>query len=143
MWKLKGKAGRPAVSASWQGYDYLDLVPRKLVEAAPSSDGGAVSLLVPRYRDAIWGRLLQPRLGPGKRFVKVPLEARGAALWTAIDGQRTVRDLVPVVGEVAPDDLDNLPRRVCLFVQAMADNGFIALDRPAPAGQAAGSAETT
>lgn len=106
--------------------DYLDLVPRRLVEAESAPDGTVV-LLVPRYRDAVWGRLLQPRLGPRKRHLRVPLESRGAALWAAVDGRRTVRELVEAVRAAAPADREDLPRRVCLFVQAMADNGFLSV----------------
>lgn len=115
--------------------DYLDLVPRRLVEAVPEPDaGGKVILLVPRYRDAVWGRLLQPRLGPGKRFVRLPIEARGAALWTAIDGRRSVRELLPAVAAASPDDEADLPRRTCLFIQAMVDNGFLAIGPASPTG---------
>lgn len=113
--------------------DYLDLVPRRLVESE-SEEGGQVVLLAPRYRDAVWGRLLQPRLGPGKRFVRVPLEARGAALWRAVDGRRSVRELVAIVGEAAPGDGQDLARRTCLYVQALVDNGFLAVDVAGPAG---------
>jgi hypothetical protein len=70
----------------------------------------------------------------------VPLEARGAALWQAVDGHRSVRDLVAVVGAATPGDGEDLARRVCLYVQALADNGFLALAEP-PAGGVAGSCE--
>ncbi|MBK8166210.1 MAG: PqqD family protein [bacterium] len=109
--------------------DYLDLVPRRLVEAEAGASGQVV-LLVPRYRDPFWGRVLQPYLGPGKRHVRVPLDTRGAALWEEVDGRRSVRDLVGAVGAVAHGDSQDLPRRVCLYVQALADNGFLALDEP-------------
>lgn len=112
-------------AASPQG-DYLELVPRRLVESEAGPDG-AIVLLVPRYRDAVFGRLLQPRLGARKRHLRVPLEACGAALWAAVDGRRSVRQLVEAVRAAAPDDQEDLPRRVCLFVQAMVDNGFLAL----------------
>jgi hypothetical protein len=118
--------------------DYLDLVPRRAVEAV-EEPGGRFVLLMPRYRDAVWGRLLQPRLGPGKRYVRVPLEARGAALWAAVDGRRSVRELVEAVRPVTAGDEDDLERRVCLYVQAMVDNGFLALGPSGPAGEAAGS----
>ncbi|MBK7770284.1 MAG: hypothetical protein IPI48_07095 [bacterium] len=138
MFGRKSSAERSRKTSAWEGVDYLDLVPRRVVEAAPAEADRVVALLVPRYRDAIWGRLLQPRLGPGKRYVRVPLEARGAAVWNATDGVRTVRDLVPFVNAVAPDDSEDLPRRVCLFVQAMVDNGFIAVERPGAGGNGAG-----
>lgn len=145
-WPGKRGGGSP-----WDGVDYLDLVPRPLVEAeVPATDLAAdkvgdaaadrVVLLVPRYRDALWGRLVQPRLGPQKRFVRVPLEARGSALWRAMDGRRPVRDLLPVVAALETGEVADLPTRVCLYVQSLADNGFIALERPE--GSRRGSAET-
>lgn len=125
----------------WDGVDYLDLVPRALVAAEePDASAPPVVLLVPRYRDAVWGRLVQPRLGPRKRYVRVPLEARGSALWRAMDGRRPVRDLLEAAAAAEPGDHADLPRRVCQYLQALADNGFIALDRPA--GPGGGSSET-
>ena len=118
--------------------DYLDLVPRRAVEAV-EEPGGRFVLLMPRYRDAVWGRLLQPRLGPAKRHVRVPLEARGAALWAAVDGRRSVRELVEAVRPVTAGDEGDLERRVCLYVQAMVDNGFLALGPAGPAGKPQGS----
>jgi hypothetical protein len=145
-WPGKRGGGSP-----WDGVDYLDLVPRRLVEsempaaAAASDVAGDVAtdrvvLLVPRYRDALWGRLVQPRLGPAKRYLRVPLEARGSALWQAIDGRRPVRDMLEVVAALESGEVADLPTRVCLYVQSLADNGFIALDRPE--GLRGGSAET-
>jgi hypothetical protein len=90
-------------------------------------------LLVPRYRDGLWGRLIQPRLGPAKRFVRVPLEARGSALWRAMDGQQSVRDLLATASAAAPGDEEDLARRVCLYVQNLADNGFVRLAGAGPA----------
>lgn len=142
---------RRRAAVDWDGVDYLDLVPRPLVAAeTPPADAGEpgaggsevtcdqVVLLVPRYRDAIWGRLVQPRLGPRKRYMRVPLEPRGSALWRAMDGRRTVRDLVEIVREASAGDETGLPRRVSLYVQSMVDNGFVELDHGRNAGPQAG-----
>ncbi len=117
--------GRRGGAATWDGVDYLDLVPTRLVAFEERPEDGQVVLLVPRYRDALWGRLLQPRLGPRKRFVRVPLEARGSALWRGMDGRARVRDLLPAAAAAAPGDGDDLARRVCLYLQALVDNGFV------------------
>lgn len=90
-------------------------------------------LLVPRYRDGLWGRLIQPRLGPAKRYVRVPLEARGSALWRAMDGQQTVRGLLAAASAAVPGDDEDLAHRVCLYVQNLADNGFVRLAGVGPA----------
>ncbi len=131
MGLFKGKRGG---GSKWDDVDYLDLVPTHRVAFEERQADGLVVLLVPRYRDALWGRLLQPRLGPGKRFVRVPLEARGSALWRAMDGQACVRDLLPVAEAAAPDagdgGIDEMARRVCLYLQALVDNGFVAVALP-------------
>lgn len=125
--------------SKWDDVDYLDLVPTRRVafEERPAvgddTEGPQIVLLVPRYRDPVWGRILQPRLGPGKRFVRVPLEARGSALWRGMDGRATVRDLLTVAESAAPGDGEDLARRVCLYLQALVDNGFVAVALPAGA----------
>lgn len=129
--RMPGGASRRRTSP-WQGVDYLDLVPRRAVAFEAAADDGRVVLLVPRYRDGLWGRLIQPRLGPAKRYVRVPLEARGSALWQAMDGELTVRDLLAVAAAAAAGDQEDLARRVCLYVQNLADNGFVSLTGAEP-----------
>lgn len=130
-------SGKDGGGSKWDDVDYLDLVPTRRVAfeerpaAGEDADGLQVVLLVPRYRDAVWGRILQPRLGPGKRFVRVPLEARGSALWRGMDGTATVRDLLTAAESAAPGDGEDLARRVCLYLQALVDNGFVAVALPA------------
>jgi hypothetical protein len=130
-------SGKGGGGSKWDDVDYLDLVPTRRVAfeerpaAGEDADGLQVVLLVPRYRDAVWGRILQPRLGPGKRFVRVPLEARGSALWRGMDGKATVRDLLTAAESAAPGDGEDLARRVCLYLQALVDNGFVAVALPA------------
>lgn len=126
-WRIFWPGGGRARASRWDGIDYLDLVPSRAVAFEERADGGHVVLLVPRYRDPVWGRIIQPRLGPRKRFVRVPLEARGSALWRAMDGQRPVRDLIAAVRSSAPADEEDLPRRVCLYLQNLVENRFVTL----------------
>lgn len=131
--------------SAWQGVDYLDLVPSRAVGFEERPQSGQVVLLVPRYRDAVWGRLIQPRLGPGKRYLKVPLEERGSLLWRAMDGRRQVRDLVALLAEApdaGTDQQQELARRVCLYLHSLVDNRFVTLARSGEPGVAADSAET-
>jgi hypothetical protein len=131
-WKKSGSKASRGAPSPWEGVDYLDLVPRHAVAFEAGAEGQIV-LLVPRYRDGLWGRLIQPRLGPAKRFVRVPLETRGSALWRAMDGQQSVRALLAAASAAAPDDDEDLARRVCLYVQNLADNGFVRLAGVGPA----------
>lgn len=107
--------------------NYLDLVPRRLVEAAADEDGRVV-LLMPRYRDPVFGRLLQPRLRGARRFIRVPLEERGSWVWRQVDGQRSVGEIVHAFREAFPAESEQVEERVCHYVAALAGNGFLAVD---------------
>ena len=49
-------------SSSMRGVNYLDLVPEHVVEAETSDNADQVVLLMPRYRDFLFRRLVQPLL---------------------------------------------------------------------------------
>lgn len=109
--------------------DYMTLIPVQRQAAEVDGDAGRVTVLMPRYGDPVLGRLLQPRLPADKRFIRIPLEHRGAFLWRLIDGQRTVADLVRAYRERYPHDSEDAPNRVALFMQAMYENKFICYDK--------------
>lgn len=109
----------------WQGVNYLDLVPAHRLTWQDDPHGDAVLVLVPRYADPLLGRLLQPRLAPDKRFIRVPLEDRGSFLWRLLDGERRVSDLVKAFEAAFPADRENAAQRVSMYLHAMYDNKFI------------------
>jgi hypothetical protein len=109
----------------WHGVDYLELIPVRRFESQEDPIREQIVVLMPRYRDFLFGRLVQPHLGPGKRFLRIPLEDRGSFLWRLCDGQRTVADLTAAFTDQFPADTDDAPRRVSIYLHAMYDNGFI------------------
>ena len=109
----------------WHGVNYLALVPAKRLDWQEDAAADRVVVLLPRYRDFLFGRLIQPRLGPAKRFLRVPLEQRGSFLWRLVDGERTVAQLSAAYAENFPEDSGEAERRVSLYLHAMYDNGFI------------------
>jgi hypothetical protein len=111
-----------------QGVNYLDLVPRHVVDAAPESDSGRVILLVPRYRDFLYSRLVQPFLRGDKRWIKIPLDPRGSWLWEQVDGRRTVGELARGFREAFPEDAEQVEERVSQYVAALVGNGFLAVE---------------
>ena len=106
------------------GIDFMDLVPAAVVEHEIGDDDQVV-LLIPRYTGAILGRLLQPRLKAEKRFIRLPLEKRGALVWQKIDGERKVGDLVEVFGEKFADDQQEVAERLSGYLFSMWENKFI------------------
>ena len=109
----------------WQDVNYMDLVPAHHRDWQEDPQSDRVLVLMPRYTDPILGRLLQPRLSLAKRFIKIPLEGRGSFLWRLVDGKRAVSELVLAFEAQYPDDSDDVPTRVSLYLHAMYDNKFI------------------
>jgi len=112
-------------ATDWAGVDYMQLIPVPRLEAECEPETGQVLILLPRYGDPILSRLLQPRLPANKRFIRVPLEQRGAFLWSLMDGQRSVADLAQAYGREFPEDKEDVPTRVSMYLHAMYDNKFI------------------
>lgn len=108
--------------------NYLDLVPVRAVECEHGDDPTRIQLCLPRFRDPLFGRLLQPRLRGERRFIRVPLDARGSWLWPRIDGQCTVGELARLLRQAFPDDTQDLEERLCRYVAALAAHGFLRVE---------------
>lgn len=103
----------------------MTLVPRRAVDQDESSGSDEVVLLLPRFQSGLFGRFLQPRLSPQRKFLRVPLEERGRWLWARMDGVRTIGELVPDFADQFPDDQDQVPMRLGAYLYRMEENGFI------------------
>ncbi|PID80400.1 hypothetical protein CSB20_07625 [bacterium DOLZORAL124_64_63] len=101
------------------GIDFLDLIPVGGVPYERDPADQRVVLLMPRYRDFFFGRLIQPRLGPEKRFVRMKLDARGSYLWGQMDGRRRIGDLVAGFREAFPEDGAQAPERISGYLYNM------------------------
>lgn len=109
----------------WSGIDYLDLVPEQVVGHEPGPEPGKVRLLVPRYGGPVLGRLLQPRLKGDRRWVRVPLDARGSWLWQRIDGRTPVRELARGFAAAFPDDAEATVERICHYIESLVQNRLV------------------
>jgi hypothetical protein len=109
----------------WQDVDFMDLVPAKVRDAETDPQTGQVRLLIPRYEAWPFNKLIQPRLGPDKKFIRVPLEERGSHLWRHLDGVRCIGDLVPVFEAKFPEDTADIPQRVSAYLYQMYENRMI------------------
>ena len=112
-------------ASRFAGVDFLDLIPLSAVEFERDGADERVVLLIPRYRDFLFGKLLQPRLGPDKRFVKMKLDARGSYLWGQMDGQCPIRDLVAGFQEAFPEDAEQAPERISGYLYNMHDQRLL------------------
>ncbi len=64
-----------------------------------------------------------------KRFIRVPLDARGSWLWDQADGERTVGAIAVEFRRVFPEDDEQVEQRVSQYVGAMIGNGFMEIRR--------------
>lgn len=109
----------------WEGIDYLNLVPQHRVAARENEPDGRIRVLMPRYSDPVFSRLLQPWLPEDKKYLTVTLDPRGSFLWRQVDGLRSIADLTEAfVGEF-PGEKEAAPQRVSLYLHAMYENRFI------------------
>ena len=117
----------PWQRSSLRDKNYLDFVPRRIVDSEEGEADGSVVVLMPRYRDFFFGRFLQPLLRGDKRFIRVPLDPRGSWLWARVDGRRTVGELAREFRGVFPQDDEQVNERVCRYVAAMVGHGFMGI----------------
>ncbi len=119
-WRRPGRRGRAA-----GGIDLGPRVPVRLVEWE-LGEQETIVLLVPRFRRGPLARLLQPRLPPERRHVRVRLDPLGSWVWRACDGLRNVASIARGFGAQFPDQ-DDPGQRVALFVWNLHRNDFVAL----------------
>ncbi|MBI1751783.1 MAG: PqqD family protein [Acidobacteria bacterium] len=106
---------------------FLSTVPR---QALPSETGedGTVILLRPKILSPRWAWVLRMMKKPTYR---VKLDPRGAAVWQACDGTRTVAEVAQAVAGVFPEEADTL-QRTALFIQELVAGGFLRLFQHPP-----------
>jgi len=112
-------------SRRFAGIDFMDLVPRHRIDHEKGPSEGLVTLLIPRFSDPIFGRLLQPRMSEAKKFIRLPLEARGSILWLNMDGKTSVGDMVRILNENFGEDQQEVPERLSGYLFSMWENKFI------------------
>ncbi len=103
----------------------MTLVPAKVVPSRIDDASGVVTVMPPRFADGFLGRFLQPRLPAERSHIRVALEDRGSFLWQQIDGKRPVSAMVAEFEDGFPDDSSDSADRVCKWVYAMYNNGFL------------------
>ncbi|RJR27250.1 MAG: PqqD family protein [Candidatus Latescibacterota bacterium] len=103
----------------------LDLVPERIGEYEAGEDG-FVTLLMPRFRNRLMRRLVEPRLAPGRRRFKLKLDDIGTAVWLLIDGKRSVREIAGSLREKFGERIENqCYERLGVFFQQLERGRFI------------------
>lgn len=101
---------------------FLTLVPVQAVAAEPGEGEGLV-LIRPKILSLRWAWLLRWIQRPNYR---VRLDARGAALWQACDGTRTVAQVAEAMDQAFPGEPE-AAARAARFLHELARGGFLTL----------------
>ncbi len=100
----------------YEGFNLLDLKPVRSFEFVVQDDY-KVTLLIPKFRDRILGKYLQPLIK--KKYFKVKLDTLGSFVWLNCDGETTVRELTEKFKKQFGDAVEPADERVAQFIQQL------------------------
>ncbi len=102
-------------------HNLLELVPSRNYDHNYREDN-LIDVLVPRFNDKIFGKILQPRLK--NPFIRANLDELGSNTWELIDGEKSVTDIINLMTEKFTEEND-IENRIVVFIQNLYKNGFI------------------
>jgi len=100
----------------------MELTPIRNYEHNIKEDG-LIDVLVPRFTDKFFGKLLQPRMK--NKFIRANLDKIGSFTWLQIDGINTVYQISQNLKENFGESLPDHNSRTALFISQLFRNGFI------------------
>ncbi len=104
-------------------FDILRTVPFPAEKIKWECIDGAVTISYPRFKHA-WLNVFLPKYK--SRYLHITLEKYGSCVWTLIDGERTVEEIIQKVKLAFPDEED-LEARVSLYIGQLHRDGFVKL----------------
>ena len=103
-------------------FNLLDVIPYRAEHITTEQEGNTVVLAFPRFRKEWARRLFLPkRMSP---HIRVNLEEYGTAVWSLIDGNRTVGEIIEQMASHFSDD-ENYQQRVMSYIVQLQKDGFI------------------
>ncbi|NOZ85031.1 MAG: PqqD family protein [Deltaproteobacteria bacterium] len=93
-------------------------------------EDGKVVLLVPKFSDGFFGRLMK-RLAISSE-AKVKLDELGSYVWHRLDGKNTLMGIAAALEEEFGDKADSAKDRVGLFLTKLYREGWISLLKKVP-----------
>jgi hypothetical protein len=102
--------------------NYLELTPKANYEHEIKPDG-LVNVLVPKFTDFFFGRLLQPRIS--KKYIRANLDEFGSATWLEIDGVSSVGKISEKLLNKFGEKIQPVHHRVTKFMTELFRAGFI------------------
>ena len=85
-------------------------------------DNGLVSITIPRFKKEWMAKIFLSKNKTNE--IRVDFEANGTAVWLQIDGEKSVKEILSALNEVAQTEED-YNNRVVLFLGNIYRSGFI------------------
>jgi hypothetical protein len=104
--------------------NFLDLVPERNCKWETTEDG-KTCFVVPRFKNQ-WMKRIALKMGKTE-FVRVYLDARGAAVWNLIDGKKNVERIGKLIERETDETDDQVYDRLTEYLSILARNKFILL----------------
>jgi hypothetical protein len=105
--------------------NYLEMTPFAIYSHEINSKGN-IDVLVPRFTDKVFGKLLQPRLK--NKYIKANLDEFGSATWLFIDGNNSVTRIGELLTEKFGEQIQPVYDRLTLFLTQLYNAGFISFN---------------
>lgn len=102
-------------------HNLLELVPTRLYKYKYREEN-LIDVLVPRFKDRILGKLLQPYLT--NPYIRANLDVLGSSTWELIDDKNSVTDIINLLSSKFSNEIE-INERVIVFIQNLYRNGFI------------------
>ena len=109
----------------------LETIPVRSNHVTTEWEGACAVLAFPRFKHArVWHRLLPSHLSP---TLHARLEEHGTAVWSLIDGHRTVQEIIEQLATHFNHEA-SYPSRGATYIMQLQKDGFIRLLSPSTAG---------
>ncbi len=103
--------------------NWLDMKP--VIKPGISTDineEGLAAIVFPRFKKAWMAKLFLPK--NKKNEIRLQLDKHGTSVWTLINGDNTVSDILNALSDVANEE-EQFEQRIILFLQKLYRSGFI------------------
>lgn len=100
--------------SEFDGLNLLDLKPIRMFEFEEEPTAN-VTLLIPKFRDKVLGKYLQPIIK--KKYFKVKLDKYGSFVWTQCDGRTSVSEIAERLRQKYGAEAEPAVDRVAKFIQ--------------------------
>ena len=105
--------------------NWLDLKPSiKAGISTEINEESLAAIVFPRFKQEWMAKLFLPK--SKKNEIRLQLDKHGTSVWTLVNGENTVSDILNALSDVAKEE-EQFEQRIILFLQNLYRNGFIVI----------------